>query len=81
MTRRARTTKKRSRWTSADDPKQLVTLGDLHISLGSLLVTAGKIDEALPHYEAAIAATRKYFGNDAIELAIVLLDYGQNSAP
>ena len=45
-----------------------------------MAATAGDHPGALAHFESAVALTRKSVGNDSLELAILLLNYGKIKA-
>jgi tetratricopeptide (TPR) repeat protein len=64
----------------AATPEPLVLINGLHVSLGFMAATAGDHKGALEHFESAVALTRKSVGNESLELAILLLNYGQIKA-
>jgi tetratricopeptide (TPR) repeat protein len=61
-------------------PEPLVLINGLHVALGYMAAKAGDHKGALDHFETAVALTRKSVGNESLELAILLLNYGQVKA-
>jgi tetratricopeptide (TPR) repeat protein len=61
-------------------PQPLVLINSIHVALGFMAATGGDHKAALEHFESAVALTRKSVGNDSLELAILLLNYGQVKA-
>jgi tetratricopeptide (TPR) repeat protein len=50
---------------------------NIHTSLGSALFAAGRIDDALPHYEDALELWRKSAGEDDFRVALALANIAE----
>jgi len=64
------------------DARQAVTAMIIHLHLATSAAAAGRdhFAEATPHFERAIALARRRSGGDSLQLAIILLNYGQVKA-
>ncbi|HEV7556699.1 MAG TPA: tetratricopeptide repeat protein, partial [Kofleriaceae bacterium] len=61
-------------------PEPLVLMNAIHVSLGFAAAVAGDHAAAVKHFEQAVALTRKSVGSDSLELAVLLLNFGQIKA-
>jgi len=59
------------------EPPPLVLLGALHTARGFALEKAKDHAGAIAHFEQALVQTRKALGSSSVELAMLLLNYGQ----
>jgi tetratricopeptide (TPR) repeat protein len=63
-----------------DSPDQILLLGNIHQALAFMEQHAGHHAAAIAHFEQALELERKQAGNDSLEVAFMLLNYGQVKA-
>lgn len=64
--------------TDENNPEQIVLIAGLHTSIAMLEQTElDRHADALAHFARAVALVRRRSGDDSLELAILLLNYGQ----
>jgi len=59
-------------------PEELVMISGLHISIAMIQDELGKHADAVAHFERGVRLVRERSGNDSVELAILLLNFGQS---